>query len=260
MAVRASPRTQNGGARPQRLQSGDGQSAAPSALYLTELFSEINAGAGFLDQLSLDDVRNVRRHATPITLPEREKVFVQGDPHRGIFLIESGRVRTYYTGPSGKEVTLAYWTPGHFVGGPEVFGTGFHMWSATTLEPSRLSFLPGGAVRHLVETMPTFAVCLIEALAAKGKCYSALVQMLGTRSVLERLAQLLLILAEMRGERRGGDVIIRRDITFEQVAMIVGSTRQWVTSAFQRFEDEGTLTLRRDAIVIHRAGDLTRAG
>src|SRR5690606_14479745 len=123
-----------------------------------------------------------------------ESVFTQGETHRGIFLIESGRVRTFYSGPSGREVTLAYWTPGHFVGGPEVFGKGVHMWSAVTAEPSRLSFLPGSAIRHLVERMPAFAVCLIDALSAKGKCYSAHLQMLGTRSVLERLAQLLLIL------------------------------------------------------------------
>jgi CRP-like cAMP-binding protein len=231
--------------------------APPSALYLTEVFSEINRGAGFLDRLTLDDIQAVRRQAKPVSLGSGEAVFLQGDPHRGIYLIEKGRVRTYYASPSGKEMTLAYWTPGHFVGGPEVFGGGVHMWSAMAVEPARLSFLSGAAILHMVQTIPSFAVCMIEALAAKGKCYSALVQMLGTRSVVERIAQLLLILAELHGKRDGGNLIIEREITHEQIANIVGSTRQWVTSAFQRFEKQGLLSLKRNTVVIHRLDELS---
>ncbi|MBI4724719.1 MAG: Crp/Fnr family transcriptional regulator, partial [Rhodomicrobium sp.] len=175
-------------------------SKEPSALYLTEVLSELNQGAGFLDQLSLNDVQSVRSQAIPVALDPGQPVFLQGEPHKGIFLIEKGRVRTYYAGPSGKEVTLAYWTSGHFVGGPDVFGGGAHMWSATAVDPTHLSFLPGAVIRRLVQAIPSFAICLIEALAAKGKCYSALAQMLGTRSVVERVAQFLLILAQVHGK------------------------------------------------------------
>lgn len=230
---------------------------APSALYLTEVLSELNTGGNFLDRLTLEDVQAVRRQATTVTLEAGESVFRQGDPHRGIFLIEKGRIRTYYAGPSGKEMTLAYWPAGHFVGGPEVFGGGIHMWSAIAVEPSRLAFLSGAAIRHMVQAIPAFAVCMIEGLAAKGKCYSALVQMLGTRSVVERIAQLILILAQVQGRRDGATIIIDREITHEQIANIVGSTRQWVTIAFQRFEKQGVLSLKRNMIVIHRLADLS---
>ena len=50
----------------------------------------------------------------------------------------------------------------------------------------RLLYLPAAATRRLIETQPSFALCLIEGLVAKGKCYSALAQMLGTRSITER--------------------------------------------------------------------------
>jgi CRP/FNR family cyclic AMP-dependent transcriptional regulator len=176
-------------------------------------------------------------------------VFVQGRPHNGIYLIEQGRVRTFYVGPSGKELTLAYWTPGHFVGGPEVFGGGIHMWSADTVEPTRLAHLPGAAVRHLAETIPAFAICLINALVAKGKCYSAQAQMLGTRSVTARLAQLLLILSDGEGTAVGRRIIDRK-ITHEQLACIVGSTRQWVTATLARFQRRGLITIASDHIEI----------
>lgn len=221
-----------------------------SAVFLTELLSELNDGAGFLDRLSLAEITVVRRATSSRVFHAGETVFLQGDPHTGIFLIESGRVRTYYASPSGREITLAYWTPGHFVGGPEVFGGGLHVWSASAMEASRLSYLPGTAIRHLVQTVPSFALCIIEGLVAKGKCYSALVQMLGTRSVTERLAQLLLILARAGDPASGKTITLDQRVTHEQLASIVGSTRQWVTSTLNRFQGLGLIRVERGTIIV----------
>lgn len=217
------------------------------AIYLSELDLELGQ-RGLLDRLSPSEVAAVRLASRVYTAGPDEDVFVQGEVHNGIYLIEEGRVRTYYVGPSGKELTLAYWTPGHFVGGPEVFGGGVHMWSAVTVEPSRLAHLPGAAVRHLAETIPSFALSLIDALVAKGKFYSALAQMLGTRSVTARLAQLLLILSDAsvdEGVRR-----IERKITHEQLAGIIGSTRQWVTATLARYQKRGIIKISDERIAI----------
>jgi len=227
-----------------------------SAIFLTEALSDINEGAAFLDQLSLDEINAVRRIGHSQTFEAGQTVFLQGDRHNGIYLIESGRVRTYYAGPSGREITLAYWTPGHFVGGPEVFGGGFHVWSANTMEASRLFHLPGSSVRRLALSIPSFAICLVEGLVAKGKCYSALVQMLGTRSAAERLAQLLLILANVDSASADGRMVVSRRITHEQLASIVGATRQWVTSMLARFQSQGAIRIEDHEIVIRNASML----
>ncbi|MFN3622761.1 MAG: Crp/Fnr family transcriptional regulator [Hyphomicrobium sp.] len=217
------------------------------AIYLTEL--ELEEGRPrFFERLSASELAAVRLASRIYTSGPNQPVFSQGETHNGIFLIEEGRVRTYYVGPSGKELTLAYWTPGHFVGGPEVFGGGVHIWSAETMEQTRLAHLPGAAVRHLAETIPAFALCLVDALVAKGKCYSALAQMLGTRSVTARLAQLLLILSDGAGS--GDARRIDRNITHEQLAGIIGSTRQWVTATLARFQNRGLILISDDHIAV----------
>ncbi|MEO1204751.1 MAG: Crp/Fnr family transcriptional regulator [Pseudomonadota bacterium] len=227
-----------------------------SAVFLSEAMSQINDGARFLERLTLEEITAVRRAASVMDVEKGENIFMQGDQHSGIFLIESGRVRTFYAGPSGREITLAYWTPGHFVGGPEVFGRGLHVWSATAMEASKLSYLPGGKIKYLAETNPGIALALIDGVVAKGKCYSALVQMLGTRSVTERLAQLLLILVEVEGRNDGTRLLVDRRITHEQLAAIVGSTRQWVTSTLARFQKKGHLHIERNTIVIENPDGL----
>ncbi len=220
------------------------------AFFLTDMVSDINQGAGFLDMLTLDEIDTIRRVAITLKFNPGETVFNQGDLHKGIYLIDSGRIKTFYASPAGKEITLAHWTAGHFVGGPEIFGGGNHMWTACALEASKLSYLPGNSIRNLVLSNPNFALCLIEGLVAKGKCYSAIAQMLGTRSVLERLAQLLLILG-------GKTNTIDRKITQEQMANIVGSTRQWVTNTLSRFQKKGLILIGKKTITILNSQGLT---
>ncbi len=223
----------------------------PSAIYLSEYLLEINSGAGFLAGLSDLDRAKIRKSGSRCLLSKGQGLFFQGDAHTGIWIVEKGRIRSYYTGPSGREITLAYWTSGHFVGGPEVFGRGRHVWSGDALEDSELLFLSGMVLRNLVEEIPAVALRLIDGLIAKGNCYSALIQMLGTRTVSERLEQLLVILASTHGRHEGDVIVIDRSITYEQVASIVGASRQWVTQSLDRLEKEGTLSISRRQISIY---------
>lgn len=231
-------------------QPGLPRETEDSAVYLSEALDEINQGAGFLDRLSLDEANMLRRAATPVEVKAGESIFMQGDVHNGIFLIEQGRVRVFYAGPGGREITLAYWTPGHFIGGPEVFGGGVHMWSALATQKTRLAYLCAPRLRQLAANVPAVALALIDGLVSKGKCYSALVQMLGTRSVTERLAQLLVILASVEGKEEGSRLVVDRRITHDQLAAIVGSTRQWVTTTLSRFQERGIVRMQRGQIVI----------
>ncbi|WP_458160510.1 Crp/Fnr family transcriptional regulator [Bradyrhizobium sp. 18BD] len=225
---------------------------ASSALFMSETIDGLNAGAHFLDRLSASEQTRVHAAGRTITVPQGEMVFSQGDGHDGIFIIRRGQVRVYYTAPSGREITLAYWTPGHFIGGPEISGGGIHMWSGIAIEACEISALSGPALEKLLTGMPRFALALIDGLIAKGKCYSSMAQILGTRSVIERLAQFLLTLSELHGVAEGDTIIINRKITHDQIAAMVGSTRQWVTMMLKRFQNRRIIAIDSSTIRIRR--------
>ncbi|MDQ0503431.1 CRP-like cAMP-binding protein [Xanthobacter agilis] len=224
--------------------------ATGSAVFLSEEPTDLNAGADFLQRLRPEEIAELRAAGAPRAIAAGASLFRQGDTHAGIWLIERGTVRTFYVSPTGREITLALWTPGHFVGGPEVFGGGSHVWSADVHDDAEVLYLTGARIRMLAETMPRFAICLIEGLVAKGKCYSALVQMLGTRSVTERLAQLLIIFADTSGRREGNRLVIERKLTHDQLAAIVGATRQWVTMTLDKFQKRGLISVSRQCLVV----------
>lgn len=223
-----------------------------SALFMSESIEGLNAGAHFLDRLSAEQTAQVQAAGRTIAVRQGEMVFNQGEHHDGIFIIRRGQVRVYYTAPSGREITLAYWTPGHFIGGPDIYGGGIHMWSGVAIEDCEVTALSGASLQKLLVQMPSFALALIDGLIAKGKCYSSMAQILGTRSVIERLAQYLLNLSELYGVSDGDTIVIDRKVTHDQIAAMVGSTRQWVTMMLQRFQSKHIIAIESGVIYIKR--------
>jgi len=205
---------------------------------------------GLLDGLDKADRNRLRAIGREKQLETGQLLWSQGDVQTGIYLIGSGRVRTYYAAPSGREVTLAYWFAGNFVGGPDIFGTGPHVWSSVTAEPSTLTFLPGPALRRLALESPSIAVALLDALAFKARCYTAMAQMLGTRSVTERLHRLLIFLSHIYGVKRGSEIVIGIPFTHGDLANLIGSTRQWVTVQLARLQENHVIKYDRSMISI----------
>ena len=179
-----------------------------------------------------------------------QTLFAQGDGHHGVFIVETGLIRTFYASPSGREITLAYWKPGNIVGTPTVLGTDSYMWSGIAAEDTSVLAFNGNDLHALMRKIPSLAIGMVEELEFKGKCLSALVQMLGTRDVSARLSMLLNNLGETHGERDKGSISIGSPFTHEVFAQMVGASRQWVTITLDRFQREGIIRVGRRKTVL----------
>ena len=211
-----------------------------------------------LDGLGAREVAEILGCTTRKILDRRSSLFKQGSHHDGIYLVESGRIRVFYTAPSGRELTLAYWQPGNFVGGPDVFDYGTHVWSGEASQNSSVLHLPGVALRRLISVIPGLGINVIEGLAFKGRCYSGMAQMLGTTSATERLIHVLLHLAELYGVKESRGTLIAAAFTHSDIANMIGATRQWVTISLTRFTDMGLIGTHHSNLVLIKPDDLTQ--
>ena len=240
---------------PRELGSSRGRRDAQTLL-LVESRALVGGPSPLLAWLTPRERELVLSQGRRRVLNRGQTLFNQGAPHEGIYLVESGRIRVFYMAPSGREITLAYWNPGNFVGGPEIFGSGPHMWSGVAAANSSVVQIPGKTLRALVMQIPSLAVGLIEGLTFKGKCYSGLAQMLGTRSITERLAHLLLHLVETYGVEDRDGILIGAAFTHADLAHMVGATRQWITISLKRLQDQGVVTCQKSRIVVRRVDAL----
>ncbi len=83
-------------------------------------------------------------------------------------------------------------------------------------------------------------------------------QMLGTRSVTERLHRLLIFLSHVYGVPRDGEIIVGMPFTHGDLANLIGSTRQWVTVQLARLQEEGVIKYDRSVISILDLSTLDR--
>jgi CRP/FNR family cyclic AMP-dependent transcriptional regulator len=185
-----------------------------------------------------------------ISVPSRQALFRQGTAHTSSYIIKSGLVRTYYTAQSGREVTLAFWSDGDLVGGPNFFGGGFHIWSAVAVRQSAVLGVQDVDLRRLAKSNPEILYWITDALSFKLRWLSILFQLHGTEVVLHRLARLLLMLGETYGEQQADGIVIRHKISQSDLSTLVGASRQWTNKTLNELQDKGLLSLDKRRIRI----------
>lgn len=225
-----------------------------------EFLVDPNAGLGgtpdITNRLSDSEKDALTKAATICTFAKGVCLFRQGEPHQGIHLINSGKVRTLYTSTDGKAFTLAYWTPGHFVGAPQVLGGGDNFWTSVAEVKTTTMFLKPEVILTLIPKMPGLALGLIDGLAYKAALYAKIAQVVGTAPITARLALLLLSLAEPDPGQVRANMEVRGHQPQERLAMMIGSTRQAVAHTLDRFEKAGLISREGRHIRITNAAGL----
>ena len=246
--------------RPQRwlpyTAHSQGGAEGIGALLMTDTHSPMIGPPPLLRGLNEDEIADILAAGSQKVFYRGSTLFRQGARHDGIYLVESGRVKVFYQAPSGREITLAYWHPGNFVGGPDVFDSGVHVWSGMAVQNSSVLHVPGAVLRQMIGRVPALGINIIEGLAFKGRCYSGMAQMLGTLSASERLAHILLHLANLYGVKEERGVVITASFTHADLANMIGATRQWVTISLKRYADAGIVTTHHSSLVIVKSDAL----
>jgi CRP-like cAMP-binding protein len=225
---------------------------APAAVLLSDNRAALDRQPNLFDRLDAPGRKLLLARAKRRVVARGRPLMSHGDAHHGICLIESGIVRSFYVARTGRVITLAYWHPGNFVGGPQIYGGGEHLWSGVAVKTTVVLALSGRDVRELMEISRGFAMGIVDCLIFKAKCYAVLAQMLGTRSASERLTQLLVNLCDLYGARTKDGIEIEAALSHRDLANMIGATRQWVTCSLNRLRDRDVLDFGPGRLLIKR--------
>jgi len=174
-----------------------------------------------------------------------EYLCVQGNVHCENFLVREGLVRTYYTSPVGREITLGYWSKGNLAGGPSFFDSCNHIWSVQAVRNSRVLSIKTSDFRALTLQVPAIADCVINALSFKLNWFSIVFQTLGTESAATRVARVLLLLSNVHGTKRLDGTVLRLNFTHEDIGNMVSATRPWVSMVLSKLQKDRIIKISR---------------
>lgn len=196
---------------------------------------------------------------TTTTYPPRTRLFAEGQPPHGVYMLCRGGVELSVQSRAGELVSLRNSQPGEVLGLHAcVSGVPYDVTAETT-EESQVNFVRREDFLRFVQENGD--ACLQAAQQLGQRCHSAysLVRSFElSHSTAERLARLLLELAVHAGNHGAAGPRIDVSMTPEQIAETIGASPEVVSSLLQEFADKGLATLQGAVLEIHNRAELER--
>ncbi len=193
-----------------------------------------------------------------VDVPRGGRVFEQGDPDDSLFLVRSGKVKLSRRGRDGRENLLSVNGPADVFGELSVFDPCPRTATATALTDARLSALGAADFRSWLARHPACAEQVLRMLARRvRRTHDALADLVFT-DVPGRVAKALLGLAERFGTAEPDGVRVPHDLTQDELAQLVGASRETVNKALADFTARGWLVVMPRTVVVLDAERLAR--
>jgi CRP-like cAMP-binding protein len=179
--------------------------------------------------------------------PRATPVYLPSDQADGVLLLAEGRVKIGSITPDGKQSILAFIEPGELFGELSLLGSQQREEYAETLEKSTVVLIPGKEMRQLLAENLEVSLGVTKLIGLRRQRIE--------RRLKYLLVHLMLELAERYGQSVPGGVQLRIKLSHQDLANIIGSTRETVTVVLGELQAEGRLQLGRRKIVL---SDLVR--
>jgi CRP/FNR family transcriptional regulator len=205
--------------------------------------TEVLKGICYFEGCTSAELQSIRRYLSKREVRQRETVVFQGDPCDTVYFVVSGGIKVYKTSIGGKEQILHIAQKGESIGDIGVFDGGPAPASMKAITATTLYQINKRDLDTIIQKYPKVALNALRALATRVRRDSRLVEELSFGQVVNRVARLLL--KYMEWEMGSG---IR--LTQQDMANMVGSSREMVNKSLRYMEDQKALRTTRKGIEI----------
>lgn len=233
---------------PARL-AGCGQSQQPEAVL---------ARAGIFQGVEPRAITALINQLHMVEFPRGHTIYVEGDPGDRLYIIITGKVKLGRRSADGREKLLTIIGPSDMFGTLSMFDPGPRMANATTITEVCAVSMDRDAMRAWITDRPQIAEQLLRVLARRlRRTNNDLADLIFT-DVPGRVAKQLLQLAQQFGAQEAGAMRVTHDLTQEEIAQLVGASRETVNKALSEFARRGWIQLEGKSVLIHDPERLAR--
>jgi CRP-like cAMP-binding protein len=219
-----------------------------SILGQAALFRGVEAGA----------VEALAEGLSPMNVGAGHVFFTEGQQGDRLYVVISGRVKVGRRSPEGRETFFTMRGPSESFGELSVFDPGPRTSTATAINDVCVVPVDGAVLRPWIASRPEVADRLLRVLARRLRRTDDILSDLILTDVPGRLAKQLLGLAQRFGVQEDGAIRVTHGLTQEELAHLVGSSRETVNKALSDFSQRGWIRLERKSIVIAESEHLAR--
>lgn len=183
--------------------------------------------------------------------PKGSLLFVEGEDPRGVFIICSGRAKLTTSSTEGKTLIVKIAEAGEVLGASAaILGKPYEV-SAETLEPSQMNFIKRDDFLRFLNTNVEACMHAAQQLSEKYQSAQREIRSLGlSQTTSEKLAKLLVDWCDRNGEQTPKGTRLSVLMTHEEIAQMIGTTRETVTRLLSDFKKKKIIEVKGSSIFV----------
>lgn len=208
---------------------------------------------GRLTPEQIDRLESVSRART---FERGSLIYLPSDAGDALLMPMSGRVKLYHITSDGKQALLGLIEPGELFGELSLIESGEREEFAEAMVKSRILLIPRVEVQKLMEEVPAVTLQVTQLIGLRRRKIERRLKSLLFRSNRERLIFLLLELVEKYGKPNDDGVELDIRLSHQEMANIIGSTRETVTVLLGELQLDRSIRVARRRITVMKIGPL----
>lgn len=200
--------------------------------------------------LDAEGAAALRASMKEVDVPKGGVLFVEGEPGETMYVIVDGKVKLGQTSSDGRETLLGVLGPGEMFGELSLFDPGLRTSTATALTDVVVLGLGHAQLTPWLSGRPEVAAALLQALARRIRRTNEAMADLVFSDVPGRVAKALMDLGEKFGTVTPEGLMVTHDMTQEELAQLVGASRETVNKALADFAQRGWIRLESRQVLI----------
>jgi CRP-like cAMP-binding protein len=212
--------------------------------------SQLVAPSNFLAQLEPGDYADLTALAKVQEYPKGDFVFRAGAPGSNVYFLRSGKIKICQPSPLGREVILWFCFAGEIFGIAEVARGGGRVVNAMACEHSEVLAVSQEQFKTFLASHPQTAFLSMQVLSSRLRVLGEMFVNLVADDVNTRIAKLILRLSARYGTRVGREIFLNIPLTHQEIADMIGTSRQTATSALSALKKQGVLSIDNHRIHI----------
>ena len=173
-----------------------------------------------------------------------------------LYIITEGRVKVSVFSESGKEIIFSILRDGDFFGEMALLDGQPRSANITATEDSKVFILHRKDFANLLEKYPRISIKLLEELSLRLRKTDQRLESIALLDVTGRIATVLVQLGEEQGQETHEGVLIRSRPTHQEIANMVGTTRETVTRVLKQLELKGYINMTGKDVIILSGMDI----
>jgi CRP/FNR family cyclic AMP-dependent transcriptional regulator len=207
----------------------------------------------WLSRLTADEAQQLESRAVTRTFRKGEVIYFPQDAGQTVLLLASGRIKLKNLTPDGKEAILAFVEEGEMFGELALLDDTQRGEFAEAVSDAQLIAISADALRDVMEKRPDVAIGITRLVGLRRRRIQNRLQNILFRSNRERVVHLLLELLETYGSVDGTAWRITLRLSHQEIASLIGATRESVTLILGQLQLEKLIRVyRRQLIVLDR--------